>query len=146
MDQQNIADKLRQRRSPWRSVIAVAAIVLVGAAGVFVGGAVLKPTPARDGTAIVHLTGSPGKPTTPQMDHKLLTPHQAKSTTPTPPPPAPENYYNNPTGGPVQCGYGYTAGAVDEYGNESACYANGPGNAQCVAYDDNNNCTQYYKP
>lgn len=105
----------------------------------------IQPDTSRDGATIVHLTGAPGKPTTPQITHKLLlTTHVAKTTTPPPPPPAPENYYGNP--GPVQCPAGTTPNAVDEYGNESACQANGPGNAQCVAYDDNNNCTQWYKP
>lgn len=146
MDQSgNIADKLRGPRKTWRALIAVAAIVLVGVAGFSVSGALLKPEAARPMPTIVHLVGDQSKPTVPQVEHKLLlTTHVAKSTTPPPPPPAPENYYGNP--GPIQCGYGYTAGAVDEYGNESNCYANGPGNAQCVAYDDANNCTQWYKP
>jgi len=49
-------------------------------------------------------------------------------------------------GGPVKCAPGYTANAVDADGNESNCQKNGPGNEPCVAYDDANNCTQYYKP
>jgi len=48
--------------------------------------------------------------------------------------------------GPVKCAAGYTANAVDADGNESNCLKNGPSGTQCVAYDANNNCTQYYKP
>lgn len=49
-------------------------------------------------------------------------------------------------GGPVKCDAGYTANAVDAAGNESNCVKNGPAGTPCVAYDANNNCTQYYKP
>lgn len=95
---QNVADKLRQPRSPWRSVITVAAIVLLGTAGVFIGRAMIQPDTSRDGATIVHLTGAPGKPTTPQIAHKLLlTTHVAKTTTP-PPPPEPV-YVAPPSGG-----------------------------------------------
>lgn len=145
MDQKLPSEKLAEKPHPWRTALLVLSVVAVGIAAVLISGAVLKPNTDRPDAIAVHLVGEQGKPTTPQVTHKLLlTTHVAKSTTPPPPPPAPENYYGNP--GPVQCPYGTTAGAVDDYGNESNCYANGPGNAQCVAYDDNNNCTQYYKP
>lgn len=48
--------------------------------------------------------------------------------------------------GPIKCDAGYTANAVDADGNESNCVKNGPEGTPCVAYDANNNCTQYYKP
>lgn len=48
--------------------------------------------------------------------------------------------------GPTLCPEGTVAGAVDEAGNESACYETNDDGQQCVAYDDANNCTQYYKP
>lgn len=94
----NIADKLRQPRRPWRTLIAVGAIVLVGVAGFSVSGALLKPEAARPAPTIVHLVGNQGKPTVPQIEHKLLlTDHVAKSTTP-PPPPEPV-YVAPPSGG-----------------------------------------------
>lgn len=136
------SEKLMQPARPWRTVLLVLATVAVGLAAVFISGAVFKADTSRDGASIVHLVGEQGKPTTPQVTHKLLlTTHVAKSTTPPPPPPAPENYYGNP--GPVQCPAGTTANAVDAYGNESACQANGPGGGQCVAYNDANQCTAY---
>ncbi|MEN0083990.1 MAG: hypothetical protein AAGC66_04400 [Leifsonia sp.] len=48
--------------------------------------------------------------------------------------------------GPVKCPAGTHANAVDGAGNESACEANGPNGEVCQAYDDNNNCTNWYKP
>ncbi|MEO6116019.1 MAG: hypothetical protein ABIP33_06505 [Pseudolysinimonas sp.] len=48
--------------------------------------------------------------------------------------------------GPVKCDAGYTANAVDAAGNESNCQKNGPGGQPCVAYNDQNQCTAYYKP
>jgi hypothetical protein len=143
---QNPVDRLRGSRTPWRAIGVIALLAGVVAGGFFISGT-LQPEVGGEQEA-VRLVGGEGKPTVAQIEHKLLlTTHVAKTTTPPPPPPpppAPENYYGNP--GPIQCGYGYTAGAVDEYGNESNCYANGPDNAQCVAYDDANNCTQWYKP
>lgn len=44
------------------------------------------------------------------------------------------------------CPSGTVAGAVDEAGNESNCYTLNDEGQQCVAYDDANNCTQWYKP
>jgi hypothetical protein len=133
------SDKLKAPRRPWRAVAIVAASLLVlgGAVGI---GRVAVATYASDDIRVSGVAHEKS-----QITHKLLVPHILKSEVPPPPPPpAPENFYGNP--GPVQCGYGYTANAVDAYGNESNCQANGPGNAQCVAYDENNNCTQYYKP
>lgn len=132
------SDKLKKTRHPWRVVAIVAAslIVLTGGAGI---GWV-----ALDNYASTHIRIAAAAHEKPQLSHKLLVPHTLKSEVPPPPPPAPENFYGNP--GPVQCPYGTTANAVDAYGNESNCQDNGPGNAQCVAYDANNNCTQYYKP
>jgi hypothetical protein len=48
--------------------------------------------------------------------------------------------------GPIKCATGYKANAVDAAGNESNCVKNGPAGTPCVAYDSDNNCTQYYKP
>jgi len=48
--------------------------------------------------------------------------------------------------GVVKCPAGTKANAVDGAGNESACEALGAGGEQCQAYDDNNNCTNWYKP
>ena len=48
--------------------------------------------------------------------------------------------------GPILCPEGTTANSVDDAGNESNCQDNGIGDQPCVAYDDNNNCTAYYKP
>lgn len=48
--------------------------------------------------------------------------------------------------GPTVCPEGTVAGAVDAAGNESACYETNDEGQQCVAYDENNNCTAYYKP
>ena len=147
MNQKLPSDRLKEPRHPWRVAALVAGMVLVAGAGWAITAAVTAPDTSSRNVAAVRLVGGEGKPTTPQIEHKLLpTDHVAKSTTPPPPPPAPENYYGNP--GPVQCGSGYVAGAVDEYGNESNCQPlGGPsGNQQCVAYDDNNNCTQWYKP
>lgn len=59
------------------------------------------------------------------------------------PPPAPEP---EPAPEPVRCPDGTVAGAVDAYGNESACQPLNDSGEQCVAYDDANNCTQWYKP
>ncbi|MEO5921708.1 MAG: hypothetical protein ABIQ01_11270 [Pseudolysinimonas sp.] len=132
------SDKLKRPRHTWRTIAIIAASLLV------LGGAAGIGRVAVAGYAADDLRVSAAGHEKPQISHKLLVPHTLKSEVPPPPPPAPENFYGNP--GPVQCGYGYTAGAVDAYGNESNCYANGPGNAQCVAYDENNNCTQYYKP
>ena len=47
---------------------------------------------------------------------------------------------------PILCPAGTTANAVDSQGNESNCNANNAQNQPCVAYDNNNNCTAYYKP
>jgi PKD repeat protein len=59
------------------------------------------------------------------------------SVTVTAPPPPPQI---------VKCPAGTKANAVDAAGNESNCQPlNGQGQ-QCVAYDDQNNCTQWYKP
>jgi PPE-repeat protein len=55
---------------------------------------------------------------------------------PAPPPPAPLS----------KCPAGTVAGAVDGAGNESNCSATNNEGQQCVAYDDANNCTAYYKP
>jgi PKD repeat protein len=55
-----------------------------------------------------------------------------------PPPPPP------PT--PTKCPAGTTPGAVDAEGNESACQDLNNAGQQCVAYNDANECTQWYKP
>ena len=46
----------------------------------------------------------------------------------------------------VKCPAGTKANAVDAAGNESACEPLGAGGEQCQAYDENNNCTNWYKP
>lgn len=48
--------------------------------------------------------------------------------------------------GPILCPPGTVAGAVDADGNESACQATNDQGQECVAYDDANNCTQWYQP
>jgi len=48
--------------------------------------------------------------------------------------------------GVVKCPAGTKANAVDAAGNESACEALGAGGEQCQAYDENNTCTNWYKP
>lgn len=98
MDQTgNIADKLRGPRRPWRALLAVGAIVLIGVAGLSISGGLLKPEAARPVPTIVHLVGDQSKPTVPQIEHKLLlTTHVAKSMTPPPPEPV---YVAPPSGG-----------------------------------------------
>lgn len=51
-----------------------------------------------------------------------------------------------PPSAPTKCPAGYKANAVDANGNESSCEKLGAGGAQCTAYDDNNVCTNWYKP
>lgn len=98
MDQKLPSEKLAEKPHPWRTALLVLGLVAVAAAAVFISGSVLKPDTGRPEAIIVHLVGAEGKPTVPQMDHKLLTPHQAKSTTP-PPPPEPEPSYGGGGGG-----------------------------------------------
>jgi len=50
------------------------------------------------------------------------------------------------SGGVVKCPAGTKANAVDAAGNESACESLGAGGEQCQAYDENNTCTNWYKP
>lgn len=45
-----------------------------------------------------------------------------------------------------KCPAGTKANAVDENGIESNCEPLNSEGQQCVAYDDNNNCTAWYKP
>jgi hypothetical protein len=52
-----------------------------------------------------------------------------------------------PSVGPTQCPAGTIAGAVDGNGNESNCQATGGADGTpCVAYNDANECTAWYKP
>lgn len=46
----------------------------------------------------------------------------------------------------VKCPAGTIAGAVDADGNESNCSPLGPTGTQCVAYNADNVCTQWYDP
>lgn len=62
--------------------------------------------------------------------------YSATVTAPPPPPPP----------APVKCPAGTTPGAVDAAGNESACQDLNNNGQQCVAYNDANECTQWYKP
>jgi hypothetical protein len=45
--------------------------------------------------------------------------------------------------GPVKCSAGTRAGAVDDYGNESNCYAENSQGQTCQAYNDANQCTAW---
>lgn len=138
------SDKLKETPRTWRTFALIVAIVTAGVAALAIGGAVFKQDTSRDGASIVHLVGAPGKPTTPQITHKLLlTDHVAKSTTP-PPPPEPEvpaggnggGGWVNPDGSVSGPGcpppYVVIGGscaspicAVDEYGNEIPCSIRG---------------------
>lgn len=142
-DQVLPSDRLKQRPR-WGRLVAIAAIaLLLIAGGAWGANALLHREPVKEVVA-VELIGAPGKPTTAQVDHKLLlTAHVAKSTTPPPPPPTPENFYGN--AGPVQCPGGTIAGAVDDYGNESNCQPTSNGQP-CVEYNEANQCVAWYKP
>ncbi|MGE0399951.1 MAG: hypothetical protein AB7T06_24765 [Kofleriaceae bacterium] len=104
------SEKLRQPASPLRAVGIIGVVTVLGV-GAAVGIPTLtKPDTARDGASIVHLTAEPGKPTLPQITHKLLdVPHVAKSTTPPPPPePEPSTGGGGSSGGGGGGGGGYS--------------------------------------
>lgn len=80
-----------------------------------------------------------------------VTADYVKVPPPPPAPPASEGEGGGDSGGadgggPALCPPGTAAGAVDAAGNESACYELNDEGQGCVAYDDANNCTQWYKP
>lgn len=84
------SDSLKNPRRPWRAVAIVAGALLVIGGG-SIGAAALTQEPTEE-VAVVELSGGQGKPTEPQVSHKLLVPHVLKSTTPPPPPPPPPVY------------------------------------------------------
>ncbi len=98
MNQKLPSDRLKEPRHPWRVAGLVAGLALVAGGGWAITAAVTAPDTSPRNVAAVRLVGGEGKPTTPQISHKLLlTDHVAKSTTP-PPPPEPV-YVAPPSGG-----------------------------------------------
>ena len=118
------SDKLKAPRRPWRIAALIGVLVLAGTGGTVIGAAALAPDLGRE-QAAVRLVGGEGKPTTPQMTHKLiLTTHVAKTEVPPPPPPP---VYSPPAGGggggPVRCPAGSTANSNDGV-NDTSCFPN----------------------
>lgn len=80
------------------------------------------------------------------------TPVPTFTTAPTTPPvavveaPAPAPVIEEAPTGPTLCAEGWFPNSVDADGNESNCAEGNDEGQQCVAYDENNNCTAYYKP
>ncbi len=110
---------------------AIAGLALIG--GTAYGITANTPAPTPEPTKVSSVIEKVGDET----PSSVLTPTPTVAVVVVEPAPAPVD--------PSKCPSGTVAGAVDEAGNESACYETNNGQ-QCVAYDDNNNCTQYYKP
>lgn len=117
--------------------ITVAAVAVLGLGGVWAANATgIFERPAPEPTAVV-------------QNEPTATPTATVTPTPTPTPvvqPPVEAPAEPAAPEIVLCPEGTVAGAVDELGNESACYETNEEGQQCIAYDDANNCTQYYKP
>lgn len=124
----------------WRTVgIAVAAVAAVALGGTWAANAAgVFERPAPEPTAVVQEEPTP-----------TITPSATPIPTPTPTVApvveAPPVVEEEPAG-PTLCPDGWFPNSVDEYGNESDCAEGNDEGQPCVAYDDNNNCTAYYKP
>jgi len=130
------------KKSTIGTIASVGAVLLIGAGtlvGINAAQGGFTPEPSLTPASIVEESTTPTPTPTPTV---TPTPEPAPVVEAPPAPPEPEPAPVEPT----YCPEGTVAGAVDEYGNESACYETDDGGQPCVEYDANNNCTAYYKP
>ena len=129
-------------KQPRRFRTALIAIT-VAVSGVGVGGYVLASGMTQPETVETVETVGKFAPTPVETvkPTPIETPTQAPASEPAPvvQSPAP------PPVDPSKCPAGTTAGQVDAAGNESNCQPTNNGQP-CVAYNDANECTQWYKP
>jgi len=124
------------RKSVIAAQVGVVALLVGGmAVGAF---AFTAPTPEPAVSTVTVGTVEPGGLTTP-------TPEPTITPVPIVEAPVIEPAPVEAPAGPTLCPDGWFPNSVDGAGNESNC-AQGQDDQPCVAYDDNNNCTAYYKP
>ena len=116
-----------------QGLAAAAGVAIVAAGAAF--GATLLPSAQPEPTVVVEVAPIIPSDAIPEPTARFTPPAPVVELAPEPEP-AP----------PVKCPSGTRANAVDGAGNESACEPLGPSGQPCVAYNDQNVCTEYLEP
>lgn len=126
-----------------KKVIAWAGAALLVAAGTVSVAAIANPAGPADNAPATLIQEQPAvvdlEPEAPEETPEPVAPVPAPEPAPVVEAPAP------PPPPIVKCPAGTRANAVDGAGNESNCMPLTPQGEQCVAYDDNNNCTAWMR-
>ena len=122
-----------------QKVMAVAGSALLVAAAAFGGIAIANPGADEAPAQIV-------QPQQDQVVEPVVEPTPEPTVEPVEPAPVVEPAPAPAPEPPTKCPSGTKANAVDGEGNESACEPLGPSGQPCVAYNDQNVCTEYLEP
>lgn len=151
----NVADKLRKPAKKWPWFVGVPAVALL-AGGTWLGASALaQPAPTPSPTLNAYVSpplnadelasvqaGADQQAAIIKADQDAAAARaQAKAAAL-----AAGHQIQVTPDGPIKCGPGYTANAVDADGNESNCQPTNANGQPCVEYNAQNQCTAYYKP
>lgn len=123
--------------------------VILAVAATFSGIAIANPAAPTDGDSPAMIVNEEpsvigfGSEVEPEPTEEPVEPAPAPEPAPEPAPVAPAPPPPPAPPAPVKCPAGSHPNAVDAAGNESACQPLGPQGKQCVAYNDQNECTAY---